>query len=53
MDESPLKATKQQERCYALVSRAVRGDSGQGGLDKRGEEGERRDGGRGICCYIT
>ena len=38
---------------YALVSRAVRGDSGQGGLDERGEEGGRRDGGRGICCYIT
>ena len=31
---------------YALVSRAVRGDSGQGGLDERGEEGERRDGGQ-------
>ena len=37
---------------YALVSWAVRGDSGQDGLDKRGEGG-RRDGGRGICCYIT
>ena len=38
---------------YALVSWAVRGDSGQDGLDKRGEGGRRRGGGRGICCYIT